>query len=311
MYQAIYAVFAVAIIVAAMAQRVKWRTLLRFAAPWVLLVYCPVVHMVWGANGLMNGLWNGEAKIPALDFAGGLVVHVAAGWSVLVFGLVLGLRPRWGRVPDEPHSIMRIIVGTALLWIGWLGFSVGFSSDLDPALTGVATARTMAAAVGGLVWVVLDVMLKRPLPLRGFCLGIISGLVAISAADGFVTNTGAAIITLIASGAAYVCANYLTTAPGFELARKVFAIHGGGGAVGVALTGLLADASANSNLARVLRLRQELGMSDRTFDHPLFLSQLGALLVTLLVAAVGTFVIAFTLKAISKRPRPAGGSVPA
>ncbi|HEV7406443.1 MAG TPA: hypothetical protein VGO11_26065 [Chthoniobacteraceae bacterium] len=305
-YQALSAVFGAAIVVAGLARRVKWRTLLLFTAPWVLLIYCPVAHMVWGANGLMNGLWNSEAKLSALDFAGGLVVHVTAGWSVLVFGLMLGLRPRWGRVPDQPRSLMRTIAGTALLWIGWLGYTISLTPDLAVAADGIATsvitARTMAAAVGGLVWVMLDVILRRPLPLRGFCLGIIAGLVAISPAGGFVTNTGAAIIALFASGAAYVFANYLTTAPGFEIARNVFAIHGAGGAVGVVLTALLADASVNGNLTLLPHPAEVSGMSGNAFDHPFLQSQLGAVLVTVLVSTIGTAVIAFVLKAVLKRP---------
>jgi Amt family ammonium transporter len=262
--------------------------------------------MVWGANGLMNGVFNGEAKLPALDFAGGLVVHVTAGWSVLVFSLMLGLRPRWGRVPDQPSSIMRTIAGTSLLWVGWLGYTISFTPDLsiatDGISTSVVTARTMAAAVGGLVWVMLDVLLKRPLPLRGFCLGIIAGLVAISAGDGFVSNGGAALIALLGAGSAYIAANYLTTAPGFETARQVFAIHGIGGMVGVILTGSLASAAVNGNLALFTtpNVSETNGM---VVGHPLVLFQLAAVLLTVTISALVTVVLALVLKAIFKRPQ--------
>jgi Amt family ammonium transporter len=192
--------------------------------------------------------------------------------------------------------------------MGWLGYT---SIDADGIATSVMTARTMAAAMGGLVWVVLDVILRRPLPLWGFCLGIISGLVAISAADGFVTNTGAAIIAFFASGAAYVCANYLTTVPGFEIAQRVFAIHGIGGAVGVVLTGPLSSPAVNGNLARLVPMSGGSAMNGGVIGHPLVLFQVGAVLVTMLISTLGTFVIAFTLKAVLKRQRTkAGPTVP-
>src|SRR5438270_563561 len=123
MYQLMFAIITPSLIVGAIAERMKYSALMLFIVLWMFVVYFPMAHMVWGIDGLMNGVWNAKASIKAIDFAGGTVVHMTSGWSALILCLILGKRLGFGKEPMPPHSMVLCMVGTGMLWVGWYGFN--------------------------------------------------------------------------------------------------------------------------------------------------------------------------------------------
>src|SRR6188768_1905883 len=130
-YQLMFAIITPALIVGAIAERMKFSAVLLIVALWMFLVYFPLAHMVWGIDGMMNGVWNAKAKIRAIDFAGGTVVHMSSGWSALLLCLFLGKRRGFGKEPMPPHSMVLCMVGTGMLWVGWYGFNAGSALAAD------------------------------------------------------------------------------------------------------------------------------------------------------------------------------------
>src|SRR5437764_6853390 len=153
--------------------------------------------MVWGIDGFMNGVWNAKASIKAIDFAGGTVVHMSSGWSALILCLILGKRLGFGKQPMAPHSMVLCMVGTGMLWVGWYGFNAGSAVAADVVSANAFITTTMAAAVAGFVWAMLELIIKGHASVLGFCSGIVAGLVVITPACGFVSTTGAMIIGLL------------------------------------------------------------------------------------------------------------------
>ena len=131
MYQMMFAIITPALIVGAIAERMRFSALMVFCMAWMVIVYFPVTHMMWGVGGWMNGLWNAKAAIRAIDFAGGIVVHMTSGWSALALCLLLGPRRGFGREPIPPHSMVLCMVGTGMLWFGWYGFNAGSAVAAD------------------------------------------------------------------------------------------------------------------------------------------------------------------------------------
>ena len=131
MYQLMFAIITPALIIGAIAERMKFSAVLLFITGWMFLVYFPLAHMVWGGTGLMNGVWNAGAGIPAIDFAGGTVVHMSSGWSALILCIILGKRLGFGKESMAPHSMVLCMVGTGMLWVGWYGFNAGSALAAD------------------------------------------------------------------------------------------------------------------------------------------------------------------------------------
>jgi Amt family ammonium transporter len=146
MYQLMFAIITPALIVGAIAERMKFSAVLVFIAIWMFLVYFPMAHMIWGVNGLMNGVWNGDAKIQAIDFAGGTVVHMTSGWSALILCIILGKRLGFGKEKMAPHSMVLCMVGTGMLWVGWYGFNAGSALAADGVASNAFMTTTLAAA---------------------------------------------------------------------------------------------------------------------------------------------------------------------
>src|SRR5688572_7099664 len=190
-YQLMFAIITPALIVGAIAERMKFSAILLFVALWMFVVYFPLAHMVWGINGFMNGVWNGEAKIRAIDFAGGTVVHMSSGWSALVLCMLLGKRLGFGKEPMPPHSMVLCMVGTGMLWVGWYGFNAGSALAADGIAANAFTTTTLAAATGGFVWAALEFFTRGKASILGFCSGIVAGLVVITPACGFVDTKAA------------------------------------------------------------------------------------------------------------------------
>jgi Amt family ammonium transporter len=293
MYQLMFAIITPALIVGAIAERMKFSAILAFVTLWMFVVYFPLAHMVWGIDGLMNGVWNAGAKIKAIDFAGGTVVHMSSGWSALILCLILGKRLGFGKEPMPPHNLVLCMVGTGMLWVGWYGFNAGSAVAADLVAANAFTTTTLATAVASFVWPMAEWLLKGKPSVLGFCSGAVAGLVVITPACGFVTAGGAVLIGIAAGVVPFFFCFKVKSWLGYDDALDTFGVHAVGGTMGAFLTGVLARNSANANLATNLKDY----IKDTAFQ-PLVFEQLKAIVLTLLLAVVGTTIIAFAVKAV-------------
>jgi Amt family ammonium transporter len=284
MFQLTFAIITPALIIGAIAERMKFSAVLLFVALWMFAVYFPLAHMVWSTSGLMCGPLNPGATIKALDFAGGTVVHMSSGWSALVLCMILGKRLGYGKEAMPPHNMVLCMVGTGMLWVGWYGFNAGSALGADAIASNAFTTTTLAAAIAGFVWPLCEWIMRGKPSVLGFCSGIVAGLVVITPACGFVNTTGAVIIGICAGVVPYLAVSYLKKRIGFDDALDTWGVHGVGGTMGALLTGLLADEKVNSVVAGV--------------KSGLFLSQVKAVLVTMVLSIVATAIIAFIVKAV-------------
>ncbi len=296
MYQMMFAIITPALIVGAIAERMKYSALMLFILGWMLIVYFPLAHMVWGVDGMMNGLGNAKAGIRAIDFAGGTVVHMSSGWSALLLALILGPRKGFGRRPFMPHSMVLTAVGTGMLWVGWYGFNAGSAVAADGIAAGAFLATTLAAAVAGSTWPLIEWITRGKPTVLGFCSGVVAGLVVITPAAGFVSATGAVIIGVLAGAIPYVACTKLKQMLKYDDALDTFGVHGVGGSLGALLTGFLATPEVNGNLNTNLT-----GIVGKT----LWIEQLKAMGVTVVLALAGTAVLALAIKyVLGLRPAP-------
>ena len=233
MFQMTFAIITPALLVGAVAERIKFSALLWFLGLWLLLVYAPVAHWVWGGGGFLK-----EAGV--LDFAGGTVVHINSGVAALVLCLVLGKRVGYGRENFAPHNLVLTVMGASLLWVGWFGFNAGSAAAANGA-AGMAMAVTqIATGAAGLAWMFAEwLTLKKPSVL-GIASGAVAGLVAITPASGYVTPGGALCIGAIAGVVCFWGAMWLKRKLGYDDSLDVFAVHGLGGIAGALLTGVFA-----------------------------------------------------------------------
>jgi Amt family ammonium transporter len=294
MYQLMFAIITPALIVGAIAERMKYSAIMAFILGWMFLVYFPLAHMVWGIDGLMNGVWNAKAGVRSIDFAGGTVVHMSSGWSALVLCLILGKRTGFGQRAFLPHSLTLTMVGTGMLWVGWYGFNAGSALAADSIAANAFTATTLATAVACVVWPLLEWLNRGKPTVLGFCSGAVAGLVVITPAAGFVTSSGAVIIGFLAGVIPYLACTKLKAIFKYDDALDTFGVHGVGGTLGALMTGFLATPEANPNLST--NLSQFVGKS-------LWFEQLKAIGLTFTLAVVGTTVLAFIIRAtIGLRP---------
>ena len=289
MYQMMFAIITPALIVGAIAERMKYSALMLFILGWMLVVYIPLAHMVWGVDGMMNGLGNAKAGIKAIDFAGGTVVHMSSGWTALLLALILGPRKGFGRRAFMPHSMVLTAVGTGMLWVGWYGFNAGSAVAADGIAAGAFLATTLAAAVAGTVWPLIEWITRGKPTVLGFCSGVVAGLVVITPSAGFVSATGAVIIGVLAAILPYLACNKLKQIFKYDDALDTFGVHGVGGTLGALLTGFLATPEVNGNLNT--NLAQIVGKT-------LWIEQLKAIGVTMVLALGGTAVLAFAIKKV-------------
>ena len=293
MYQLMFAIITPALILGAIAERMKFSAVMLFVTLWMVIVYFPLAHWVWGINGAMNGVWNADASIKAIDFAGGTVVHMSSGWSALVLCLILGKRIGFGKQPMPPHSMVMCSIGTGMLWVGWYGFNAGSAVAADGIAANAFMTTTIAAAVASFAWAMLEYMLKGKPSVLGFCSGAVAGLVVVTPACGFVTASGAFVIGIVAGVIPFFACTKLKSAFGYDDALDTFGVHAVGGTLGAILTGMLARNSANANLATNLK-----DYVKDTLFQPLLVEQFKAVAITLVLSVVGTVVIAFIVKAV-------------
>jgi Amt family ammonium transporter len=290
MYQLMFAIITPALIIGAIAERMKYTVVLVFIAGWMFLVYFPMAHMIWGVSGFMNGIWNPSAGIKAIDFAGGTVVHMTSGWSALILCLILGPRLGFKKDPMPPHSMVICMIGTGMLWVGWYGFNAGSAVAADGIAANAFMTTTLATAIAAFTWATIEKVFRGKASVLGFCSGAVAGLVVITPACGFVNATGAVIIGILAAAIPYLAVSVLKPALNYDDALDTFGVHAVGGTLGALLTGLLAAKEVNSNL------KDELLAS-------LFRSQIFAVILTAALATIVTAVLGIALKAsIGLRP---------
>jgi ammonium transporter, Amt family len=233
-FQMMFAIITPALISGAFAERIKFSTYIVFSVLWATLVYDPVCHWVWHPDGWL-------LKRGALDFAGGTVVHMTAGFSALIFAIVIGKRKR----PAPPHNLTMTLLGAGLLWFGWFGFNAG-SALASGTLATLALVNThIAAAVGAVAWALVEYLKQGKATALGIASGLVAGLVGITPAAGFVSPMSAAII---GAAAGVVCFGgvLLKSKAGYDDALDAFGVHGVGGLLGALLTGVLASSGWNS-----------------------------------------------------------------
>jgi Amt family ammonium transporter len=301
MYQLMFAIITPALIIGAVAERMRFAAVLVFVGIWMFAVYFPLAHMVWGIDGWMNGVWNPAAKITAIDFAGGTVVHMSSGWSALVLCLLLGPRLGFRKETMAPHSMVLCMVGAGMLWVGWYGFNAGSALGADGIAANAFTTTTLATAVASFTWAMLEYGLRGKPSVLGFCSGAVGGLVVITPACGFVDPTGAVIIGVAAGGIPFFACTKLKSWFHYDDALDTFGVHAVGGTLGAFLTGVLATARVNSNLslstATPLNSATQNGLA-KIIGHTLWVEQLKAIGVTILLAVVGTAIIGALVNAI-------------
>ncbi len=284
MFQLTFAIITPALILGAIAERMKFIAVLVFVTLWMFAVYFPFAHMVWSATGLMCGPLNPNAAIKAIDFAGGTVVHMTSGWSALVLCLLLGKRKGFGKEQMAPHSMVLCMVGTGMLWVGWYGFNAGSALGADAIASNAFTTTTLAAATAGFVWAVLEWILRGKPSVLGFCSGIVAGLVVITPGCGFVTANSAVIIGVLAGAVPFFAVAYLKSMLGYDDALDTFGVHGVGGTLGAILTGVFADEKANAVVG---------GLKEGLLGN-----QLKAVVLTIVWSVVASLVIGLIVKAV-------------
>ena len=231
-FQMTFACITPALIVGAFAERIRFSAVMLFVALWVTLVYFPVAHMVWDANGLLF-------KMGALDFAGGTVVHINAGIAGLIGAIMVGKRAGFGRDMMAPHSMTLTMVGAALLWFGWFGFNAGSNLEANGGAA-LAMINTFTATAGAiLAWTAIETLHRGKASLLGAVSGMIAGLVAVTPAAGFAGPVGAIVLGAVASGVCYYFVAVVKNKFGYDDTADVFGIHGVGGIVGALGTAIV------------------------------------------------------------------------
>ncbi len=293
-YQMMFAIITPALMIGAIAERMKFTAIIAFVTLWMFVIYFPLAHMVWGIDGLMNGVWNAGASIKAIDFAGGTVVHMSSGWSALLLCIILGKRVGMGKDHMPPHSMVLCMVGTGMLWVGWYGFNAGSAVAADGIAANAFVTTTLAAAVASFTWAVIEYALKRKASVLGFCSGAVAGLVVITPCCGFVNSCSAILIGILAGTIPFFACYKMKHVFGYDDALDTFGVHAVGGTLGALLAGIFATAEVNANLNTNLK-----GLLRST----LWIEQLKAMGLTIAMSLIGTAVIAYLIKAtLSLRP---------
>lgn len=280
-FQMTFAIITPALIVGAFAERMKFSSMLVFMALWLLLVYAPIAHWVWGSGG-----WLGGKGI--LDFAGGTVVHINAGIAGLVAALVLGKRKGYPGTPMAPHNLTLTLVGASMLWVGWFGFNAGSELAAD-GTAGMAMAATqIATAAAALAWMLIEWASHGKPSVLGIASGAVAGLVAITPASGTAGPMGALVIGLAAGLGCFIAATKIKRAIGYDDSLDAFGVHAVGGIIGAILTGVfcapsLGGAGFGSGITSI---SSQVGV------------QFIGVAATLIYTAVATFIILMVVKAV-------------
>ncbi|WP_290976592.1 ammonium transporter [Ferrovibrio sp.] len=273
-FQLTFAIITPALITGAFADRMKFSAMLWFIGLWLIFVYAPVAHMVWG-GGLMG-------EMGVLDFAGGTVVHINAGIAGLVACIVIGKRMGYGKSSHAPHNLTLSIIGASLLWVGWFGFNAGSAAGANVNAGMAMLVTQIATAAAALAWMFAEWIARGKPSVLGIISGAVAGLVAITPAAGFVDPMGSLIIGLISGVVCFVSATSIKNALGYDDSLDAFGVHGVGGIVGAILTGVFAKAAIAGKDA-------PLGLLDGNGGQ--VLTQIYGVLITIVFTAVVTLII--------------------
>ena len=271
-FQCMFAIITPAIMSGSITGRMRFAPFVVFAVIWSVLIYNPMAHWVWGGGFLAN--------LGALDFAGGLVIHVLSGVSGLVLCLLLGRRRGYERMPMLPHHLPMTVLGGAMLWFGWFGFNAGSALGAGPLAANAVLTTQMSAAIGIGGWVLVERYHRGKPTVLGAVSGSVSGLVAITPAAGFVTPVAAIPIGFIGAICCYVAVAILKSKFGYDDSLDAFGIHGVGGMWGAIATGLFATVSVNPD-----------GADGLFYGGNLLIPQLISLVVAIALANIGTTII--------------------
>jgi Amt family ammonium transporter len=273
LFQCMFAIITPALIVGAFAERIKFKGFFIFTILWALLVYNPVAHWVWSADGWLFNMG-------VLDFAGGTVVHINAGIAALVMALLIGKRKGLNGAPTTPHNIPFVVLGAGLLWFGWFGFNAGSGLAADGLAGSAFLVTHVATAMAALTWALLDWIFHRTPSTIGIATGAVAGLVAITPAAGFVGIGGALAIGLIVSLVSFYAVSVIKPRLGYDDTLDAFGVHGVGGIIGALATGIFATPSIQSAYSGLI-----------AGNPKQLLIQLVATLAVLLYSGVLTFVL--------------------
>ncbi len=286
-YQMTFAIITPALICGAFADRMKFSALLWFMGAWLIFVYCPIAHSVWGPDGFLGGAG-------VLDFAGGTVVHINAGTAGLVCALVLGKRRGFGTESFAPHNLVLSVIGASLLWVGWFGFNAG-SAVAANGTAGMAMAVTqIATATAGLAWMFAEWVTRGKPSVLGIVSGAVAGLVAITPASGFVAPGGALVIGIAAGVGCYWASTSLKHMLGYDDSLDAFGVHAVGGIIGALLTGVFAREFLNPAVPAdpatgTAAVAAKMGLLDGNPGQ--ILIQAEGVACTLVYCAIATFII--------------------
>lgn len=271
-FQMTFAVITPALIIGAYVERIKFAAVLGFSAAWLLIVYAPVTHWVWG-GGIMAG-WG------VMDFAGGIVVHATAGTAALVIAIMLGARRNFPSSIQPPHSPILTMIGASMLWIGWFGFNGGSALGAGQGAAMAILVTHISASVASLVWMAIEwIKFGRP-SLVGIVTGMVAGLATVTPASGFIGVPGAIILGLVGGYLCYVAVDIIRNKLKIDDSLDVFAVHGVGGIIGSLLVAVLAtDAFSGAGLAEGISVSSQLWV------------QFKSVAITVIWTAVASFVI--------------------
>jgi ammonium transporter, Amt family len=290
LFQAMFAAITPALIIGAVAERMKFSAVMLFSLLWTIFVYYPIAHAMWGQTGDFAGLANPNAAFKAADFAGGIVVHMTSGWSALLLCIMVGPRAGFGKRAMTPHSMVLCVLGTGLLWAGWYGFNAGSALAADGVAVQAFLTTTLGAAAATLVWAIVEKLHRGKPSVLGLCSGSIAGLATITNAAGFVSGSSAVLIGALAGGLSYWACSVLKGKLGYDDALDTFGVHGIGGTLGALATGLLMSSAAHAAGGALI-------------PQGLLQGQLLAMLLCILVSLGVTWLIAlFVAKTIGLRP---------
>ena len=287
-FQGAFCMITVGIIIGSVSGRIKFGAIAAIICAWIIIVYGPLAHMVWG-GGLIGG------TIGALDFAGGDVVHISSGVTGLVICLILGKRKGFGRMTSGAHNTPMVALGAAILWFGWFGFNAGsaladsFGNADGQCVAAIGAMNTLIASAAACVsWMVVDKIATGKSTLVGACTGLVAGLVVITPAAGFVEAWAALIMGIIVSPICFFCVSKLKYKLGYDDALDAFGCHGIGGIVGGILTGIFCVPGLSWT---------DYGGLLYTGDPSLLISQILGIVITIVFVAIATAIIALIVKA--------------
>lgn len=294
LFQLMFAIITPALITGAFAERMKFSAMLAFTCLWVTVIYFPLAHIVWGKGGFLNAALGG--RIPALDFAGGTVVHIASGFSALICALYMGKRIGYPETPVTPHNLVLSIIGACMLWVGWFGFNAGSALAAGGLATSAFVATHFAAASGTLGWMAVEWVRRGKPTVLGMISGAVCGLVAITPASGFVTPMSALIIGFVAGLGCFLMVSVVKERFGYDDSLDVFGVHGAGGTIGAILTGVFATRAINPIFKNAAGQPLPVGLVDGNAAQ--ILNQLIGVGITVVLATVGSFVLLRIVDAI-------------